>query len=310
MRLIFMGTPEFALPSLNALHQSGRTILAVVTQPDRPKGRGEHLAPPPAKVMAERFGLPVLQPAKIKDPVFLDSLRALKPEMIVVVAFGRILPHEILDLPPRGCVNLHASLLPNYRGAAPIQWAIINGESETGVTTIRMDPGMDTGDILLHERVAILPEDTAGSLSGRLAEHGADLLLRTLKGIESGDVVPTAQDHSAATMAPMLEKESGEIDWAQPAVKIVNRIRGLSPWPGAYTFYQDERWRIWKAAYEDKAADGLPGTILKTGREEISVATGWGLLEILELQPENGRRMGVRDFLAGHSVEPGVVLGQ
>lgn len=314
MRLVFMGTPEFALPSLNALHQSGHAILAVVTQPDRPKGRGGHLAPPPAKVMAERFELPVLQPTKMKDPGFLDRLRALKPEMIVVVAFGRILPPEILDLPPRGCINVHASLLPNYRGAAPIQWAIINGEQETGVTTIRLDPGMDTGDILLHERVSILPEDTAGSLSVRLAERGADLLLRTLKGIESGDVVPMAQDHSAATMAPMLMKEAGEIDWAQPAVKIVNRIRGLSPWPGAYTFYQDERWRIWKAALRDKMedkADGEPpGTILKTGREGISVATGEDLLNILELQPENGRRMGVREFLAGHSVEQGVVLGQ
>jgi methionyl-tRNA formyltransferase len=267
--------------------------------------------------MAERFDLLVLQPTKMKDPGFLDSLRALKPDIIVVVAFGRILPPEILDLPPRGCINLHASLLPNYRGAAPIQWAIINGEQETGVTTIRMDPGMDTGDILLHERVSILPEDTAGSLSVRLAERGADLMLRTLKGVESGEAVPMAQDHSAATMAPMLEKESGEIDWAQPAVKIVNRIRGLSPWPGAYTFYQDERWRIWRAAIrdqtedktEDKADGEPPGTILKAEREGISVATGQGLIEILELQPENGRRMGVRDFLAGHSVEEGVVLG-
>jgi methionyl-tRNA formyltransferase len=267
--------------------------------------------------MAERFSLPVLQPTRMKDPGFLDSLRALKPDIIVVVAFGRILPPEILDLPTHGCINLHASLLPNYRGAAPIQWAIINGEQETGVTTIRMDPGMDTGDILLHERVSILPEDTAGSLSVRLAERGADLMLRTLKAVESGEAVPMAQDHSAATMAPMLEKESGEIDWAQPAVKIVNRIRGLSPWPGAYTFYQDERWRIWRAAIrdqtedktEDKADGEPPGTILKAEREGISVATGQGLIEILELQPESGRRMGVRDFLAGHSVEEGVVLG-
>jgi methionyl-tRNA formyltransferase len=310
MRLIFMGTPEFALPSLNALHQSGHAILAVVTQPDRPKGRGGHLTPPPAKLMAERFEWPVLQPARMKDPVFLESLRALKPEMIVVVAFGRILPPEILDLPPRGCVNLHASLLPKYRGAAPIQWAIINGESETGVTTIRMDPGMDTGDLLLHERVAILPEDTAGSLSVRLADHGADLLLRTLKGIEAGTIHPVPQDSSGATMAPLIEKEAGEIDWSLPAADIVNRIRGLSPRPGAYTFYQDERWRIWKAAYEDKAADGLPGTILTAGRVGISVATGRGLLDIRELQPENGRRMSVREFLAGHSVETGVVLGQ
>ncbi len=304
-----MGTPEFALPSLSALHQSGHAVLSVVTQPDRPKGRGEHLAPPLAKLMAERFDLPVLQPTKMKDPAFIESLRALKPEMMVVVAFGRILPPEILDLPPRGCVNLHASLLPKYRGAAPIQWAIINGEQETGVTTIRMDPGMDTGDILLHERVSILPEDTAGSLSVRMAERGADLLLRTLKGIESGEIVPAPQNSSEATMAPLLEKEAGEMDWAQPAVAIVNRIRGLSPWPGAYTFYRDERWRIWKGALIDKTSEEMPGTILHGGRESLPVATGRGLLQILEIQPENGRRMGIREFLAGHSVEAGVVLG-
>jgi len=310
MRLIFMGTPEFALPSLNALHQSGHSILAIVTQPDRPKGRGGHLTPPPAKLMAERLELAVLQPTRMKDPVFLESLRALNPDLIVVVAFGRILPPEILDLPLRGCINLHASLLPKYRGAAPIQWAIINGESETGVTTIQMDPGMDTGDILLHERVAILPKDTAGSLSVRLADHGADLLVRTLKEIEAGTIIPVPQEASAATMAPLIEKEAGEIDWTRPAVEIVNRIRGLSPWPGAYTFYQDVRWRIWKAEFEDRSDDQAPGTILKSGREGISVATGRGILAIFELQPENGRRMNIREFLAGHSVETGLILGQ
>jgi methionyl-tRNA formyltransferase len=314
MRLIFMGTPEFALPTLNALLHSGHAMAAVVTQPDRPKGRGGHLAPPPAKVMAERFGLPVLQPLKIKDPAFHETLRALKPDLIVVVAFGRILPPGILDLPPRGCINLHASLLPKYRGAAPIQWAIINGEQETGVTTIRMDPGMDTGDMLLQERESILPEDTAGTLSLRLAERGADLLLRTLKGIESGEIIPVPQNHSEATLAPILEKEAGEIDWTHPAIHIVNRIRGLSPWPGAHTYYQDERWRIWKGTpiteAGDDTPDGPPGTILTAGREGLRVSTGRGVMEILELQPENGRRMTVQQFLAGHSVESGVVLGQ
>ena len=310
MQLIFMGTPEFALPSLNALHQSGHTILAVVTQPDRPKGRGERLTPPPAKVMAERFGLPVLQPTKIKDPALIESLRALKPDIITVVAFGRILPPVILDLPPRGCINLHASLLPKYRGAAPIQWAIINGEPETGVTTIRMDPGMDTGDILLQERVSILPEDTAGSLSMRLAERGADLMLRTLHRMESGGIVPIPQDHTRASLAPILEKEAGEIDWTQPAVRILNRIRGLSPWPGAYTFYEDKRWRVWRAALAGGMAKGKPGTIVQVDREGVAIATGQGLLNLLEIQPANGRRMTVREFLAGHPVEPGVVLGQ
>jgi methionyl-tRNA formyltransferase len=309
MRLVFMGTPEFALPCLNALHQSGHTVLAVVCQPDRPKGRGGRLTPPPVKGMAERFGLPILQPTKMKDPAFLDGLRALEPEVIVVVAFGRILPPAILDLPPRGCINLHASLLPKYRGAAPIQWAIINGEQETGVTTMRLDPGMDTGDLLLQERMPILPEDTAGSLSARLAERGADLMIRTLKGLESGEILPAPQDHAQATLAPILEKEAGKIDWTQSAVDILNRVRGLSPWPGAYTFYQDERWSIWKAKLGDPTAGGPPGTIQKTGREGISVATGQGLLEILELQPANRRRMTAGEFLAGHPVKPGVVLG-
>ena len=310
MRLIFMVTPEFALPSLNALHHSGHAILAVVCQPDRPKGRGGRLTPPPVKGMAERFELPILQPDKMKDLAFLEGLRALKPEVIVVVAFGRILPPAILDLPPHGCINLHASLLPKYRGAAPIQWAIINGEQETGVTTMRLDPGMDTGDILLQERMPILPEDTAGSLSVRLAERGADLMIRTLKGLESGEIIPVPQDNTQATLAPILDKEAGEIDWTRPAVHILNRIRGLSPWPGAYTFYQDERWSLWKADLGDPTAGGPPGTIQKTGREGISVATGQGLLEILELQPANRRRMSVREFLAGHTVKPGTVLGE
>jgi methionyl-tRNA formyltransferase len=305
-----MGTPEFALPSLNALHHSEHTLLAVVTQPDRPKGRGGHLAPPPAKLMAERFGLSVLQPTKMKDPAFLESLRALKPDLIVVVAFGRILPPEVLDLPVRGCVNVHASLLPRYRGAAPIQWAIINGDSESGVTTMRMDPGMDTGDILLTEKETILPEDTAGSLSARLAERGADLLLQTLKGIENGEIIPVPQDHSQATLAPLLEKEAGEIDWADPAIGIHNRIRGLSPWPGAYTYYNDERWRIWKTAVIDQSAEKPPGTIVTVDPEGLRVATGKGTLEILELQPANRRRMTAPEFLAGHSIEPGSVLGQ
>jgi len=310
MRIIFMGTPEFALPSLNALHHSEHSLVAVATQPDRPKGRGEHLAPPPAKIMAERFGLPVLQPTKMKDPVFLDRLRTWNPDLIVVVAFGRILPREILDIPGHGCINVHASLLPKYRGAAPIQWAIINGDLETGVTTMRMDPGMDTGDILLAEKEPIRPDDTSGSLSARLAERGADLLLRTLKGVETGEIIPVPQDDSKATLAPMLEKESGEIDWANTAIGIHNRIRGLSPSPGAYTYYSDDRWRIWKSAVIDGSDASSPGTILAAGREGLRVATGAGILEIRELQPANRRRMTASEFLLGHSVNIGLVLGR
>lgn len=309
MRIIFMGTPEFALPSLKALHSSGHIVAAVVCQPDRPKGRGEQLTPPPIKVTALQLGLQVLQPDRIKDPAFIETLRLLKPDVIVVVAFGRILPPSILDLPPRGCINVHASLLPKYRGAAPIQWAVINGETETGVTTMRLDPGMDTGNILLQERESILSEDTAGSLSIRLAERGANLLLRTLKEIESEGIVPIPQDHTKATLAPILEKEAGEIDWTLPAAAISNRVRGLSPWPGAYTFYEDDRWRIWKATTAEGAAGAKPGTIVKVDREAVSVATGRGVLRVLELQLANGRRMTVREFLAGHSVKEGIVLG-
>lgn len=305
-----MGTPEFALLSLKALHRAGHAISAVVSQPDRPKGRGGRLTPPPAKTLAHELGIPVLQPDKIKDPAFINSLRELQPEIITVVAFGRILPPGILDLPPRGCINLHASLLPRYRGAAPIQWSLINGEQETGVTTIRMDPGMDTGDILLQERISIRPEDTAGSLSVRLAEQGAELLVKTLRGIESGEVSPNPQDHSKATLAPLLGKEAGEIDWTQPADRILNGIRGLDPWPGAYTFSGKDRWRVWKARKEDQATDLKPGTLIKVEPDGILVSTGQHCLKILEIQPANGRRMSVGEFLAGHALEPRAVLGK
>ena len=304
-----MGTPDFALPSLRALREAGHDVAAVVCQPDRPKGRGGKPAPPPVKVLAESWGLPVIQPEKMKDPSFLDRLRAYHPDLISVVAFGRILPPSILNLPSRGCVNVHASLLPKYRGAGPIAWAIINGESETGVTTMQMDPGMDTGDMLLQERIPILPEDTAGTLAVRLSELGARLLIRTLEGLAAGTVSPTPQDHSRATPAPILEKEAGELDWSQPASALVNRVRGLDPWPGAYTFYEDERWRICRAAAVENGDSAKPGTVLKADRDAISVATGEGVFQILELQPANGRRMPVRDFLGGHSVSEGRVLG-
>src|SRR5512147_571289 len=236
MRIVFMGTPDFAVPSLEALLKSPDEVVGVVTQPDRPKGRGQVLTPSPVKQVALREHIPILQPTKMKDPDFLAALGAWKPDLIAVAAFGRILPPVILSLPPKGCINVHGSLLPKYRGAGPIQWAIINGETETGITTMLMDEGMDTGAMLLQEKIAIAPDDTAGSLSPRLAEVGGRLLVETLARLKAGTVVPQVQDHAQATMAPLLKKEDGAINWTVSATAIANRVRGLTPWPGAYTF--------------------------------------------------------------------------
>src|SRR5712692_1578746 len=251
LRIVFMGTPEFAVPSLQALLDAdpgtvGR-VVGVVTQPDRPKGRGQQLAPPPIKVLAQQAGLPILQPVKMKDPDFLDALRGWTPDVIAVTAFGRILPPVVLDLPPLGCVNVHGSLLPKYRGAAPIQWAIINGETETGITTMLMDPGLDTGPMLMRAIIPIHPTDTAGDLAARLAPVGGRLLVETLAGLKNGTLRPTPQDHAKATLAPLLKKDDGMLNWKDAATALSNRIRGLTPWPGAYTYYGEERWQIWRA---------------------------------------------------------------
>lgn len=310
MRIVFMGTPDFAVPSLEALLKSGETVVGVVTQPDRPKGRGRALTPSPVKLVCQREGLPVLQPVKMKDPAFLDALKNWQPDLIAVAAFGRILPPAILNLPSKGCVNVHASLLPKYRGAGPIQWAIINGERETGITTMLMDEGMDTGAILLQEAVPIEPDDTAGTLSAKLAQVGGRLLLETVRRLKAGTLAPRPQDHTQATLAPLLKKEDGLIDWTRPAVEIANRIRGLAPWPGAYTFAGEDRWKIWKATAKDGQTDkAFPGTIIGLAKEAILVSTGDGLLSITEIQPANSRRMTAAQFLAGHQLFPGQVLG-
>ncbi len=310
MRIVFMGTPEFAVPSLEALLRSDDQVVGIVTQPDRPKGRGQTLTPSPVKQIAQREQLPVLQPTKMKDLDFLASLTDWKPDLIVVAAFGRILPPAIRVLPPKGCIYVHGSLLPKYRGAGPIQWAIINGETETGITTMLMDEGMDTGAMLLQERIAIAPDDTAGSLSPRLAELGGRLLLETLKQLKAGSLVPRPQDHSQATMAPLLKKEDGLIDWTMPAAAIANRIRGLTPWPGAYTFLGGERWMLYRAVALHEAAAGVPGRITAAVKDAIHVATGGGVLAIKELQPANSRRMTVAQFLAGHPLQAGLQLGE
>lgn len=310
MRIVFMGTPDFAVPSLEALLKSDDRVVGIVTQPDRPKGRGQQLTSSPVKMLAEREHLPLLQPTKMKDPAFLAELSAWKPDLIAVAAFGRILPPAILSLPPRGCINVHGSLLPKYRGAGPIQWALINGETETGITTMLMDEGMDTGAMLLQARIAIAPEDTAGSLSPRLAELGGRLLVETLAQLKAGTLTPQAQDHSQATLAPLLKKEDGLVDWTSPATALANRIRGLTPWPGAQTYLKTDRWIICRASAVNERATLGPGQITALTKDAIHVATGEGVLAIHELQPANSRRMPAGQYLTGHQIHVGMQLSR
>ncbi|MDH4084859.1 MAG: methionyl-tRNA formyltransferase [Nitrospira sp.] len=309
MRIVFMGTPEFAVPSLEALLRSDNQVVGVVTQPDRPKGRGHHLVAPPVKLVADRAGIPVLQPLKIRTPEFMGALSAWRPEVIAVAAFGRILHAPILSLPSNGCINVHGSLLPKYRGAAPVQWAIINGDSETGITTMLMDEGMDTGAILLQERLEIMPGDTTGTLAPRLAEIGGRLLVETIAQLKAGSLKPQKQDDGQATMAPLLKKEDGLIDWTMRAKSLANRVRGLSPWPGAYTFRGEERWNVWKAVPSMGTVSDMPGTIVDVNKQSILVATGEGLLDLQEIQTANSKRMPVSQFLTGHTVTTGMQLG-
>jgi methionyl-tRNA formyltransferase len=290
--------------------RSDDSVVGIVTQPDRPKGRGHILTPSPVKLLAQREQIPLLQPLKMKDPEFLQALTAWKPDLITVAAFGRILPAAILSLPPRGCINVHASLLPKYRGAGPIQWAIINGETETGITTMLMDEGMDTGAILLQKAIPIMPDDTADTLSPRLAETGGKLLVETITRLKAGTLVPQPQDASQATLAPLLNKQDGAIDWTLPAAVLANRVRGLSPWPGAYTTtVGGDSWTIWRALALPGPVTTPPGMIVAVTREAIHVATGNGVLAVMELQPANSRRMAVSQYLAGHPVAVGLQLG-
>lgn len=305
MRIVFMGTPEFAVPSLEALLKSDDQVVGIVTQPDRPKGRGQVLTPPPIKLLAQREGIPFLQPVKIRVPEFLTALAAWKPDLIAVTAYGRILHSPILTLPPMGCVNVHGSLLPKYRGAAPVQWAVINGETETGITTMLMDEGMDTGAMLLQESLPILPEDTSGTLAPRLAALGGSLLVKTIARLKAGTITPQPQNPALATLAPPLKKEDGVIDWATSASNIANRVRGLSPWPGAYTYLSSERWMVWSATQSPGKPDIAPGTIIEVTKQSIQVATGDGVLALKEIQPSNSKRLTVAQYLAGHRVSAG-----
>lgn len=307
--IVFMGTPDFSVPCLESLHRSRHRVVQVVTQPDRPKGRGRRVYPPPVKAKALALGLPVIQPEKIKTAEFIATLSGLHPHLLVVVAYGRILPKAVLEIPTAGCINVHASCLPQYRGAAPIHWAIINGETETGITTILMDEGMDTGDILLSATEPITPADTAATLHDRLAALGAKVLGETLDHLADGRLTPTPQAHDRASLAPMLKKEDGRIDWCQPAKAISDRIRGMNPWPGAFTFYDQKRLKILKAvALPSGATEVAPGTIVPGFPDELRVAAGDGLLSILEVQGESGKRLTIVEFLRGHSMPAGTMF--
>ena len=306
--LVFCGTPQFAVPTLEKLAASGFRIHLVVTQPDRPKGRGLELVASPVKQSAQRLNLPITQPDKIKtNDAFRDQLTAIKPQAIIVVGYGRIIPQWMLDLPPLGNINLHASLLPKYRGAAPIQWAIAKGETVTGVTTMRIDAGLDTGDILQQRELRIAPEDTAETISPPLAAIGADLLIETLQGLQAGKIRARPQNNAEATLAPILKKEDGQIDFSRSANEIVNRIRGFQPWPGVYTKFRGKKLQIWKAV---ATTDTIPQAELRTIGNALLVGCSAGTsLKLQEIQLEGKKRSAVSDFLHGHHPEPAEKLG-
>lgn len=307
--IVFCGTPRFAVPTLDALVSAGFPVKLAVTQPDKPRGRGLELSASPVKTRALELGLPVTQPEKIKhNEEFRARLASLAPQAIVVVGYGRIIPRWMIDLPPFGNINLHASLLPKYRGAAPIQWAIASGETVTGVTTMRIDAGLDTGDILLQSRIEIASDDTAESLALKLARIGADLMVETLRGLQAGKVSPQTQDNAQATLAPILKKEDGRIDFQRTAAEIGNRARGFQPWPGAFTTFRGKNLHVWAARMATGAA---PESEIRLEDDRLLVGCGKGTkIEFLEMQPEGKKRMSARDFIHGYHPRTGEKLGQ
>ncbi len=309
MNIVFMGTPDFSVPVLESLVEAGHNIVAVVTQPDKPKGRGNVMQMPPVKERALELGIDnIYQPERVKENAeFYMAMKALNPDAAVVVAFGQILPKEILDIPRYGCINVHASILPMYRGAAPIQWVIINGETETGVTTMYMDEGLDTGDILLKETVTIAEDETGGSLFDRLSRLGGPLALKTLEGLENGTITRVKQTGDTC-YSPILKKSTGKIDWNQSAVSIERLIRGLNPWPSAYSSLNDKTLKIWQAEVIDTEFDGSIGEVVEVTNDSIVIKTGEGALAIKELQLEGKKRMETDAFLRGYHVECGMKL--
>ncbi len=307
-RIIFMGTPDFAVPPLEALIAGPDEVVAVVTQPDRPKGRGKKLTPPPVKLIAEAAGIPVLQPTAIKTAEYHDRLRSFKPDLFIVAAYGRILPGSLLNLPPLGTINVHGSLLPHYRGAAPIQWAVIKGDAETGITIMQMDEGMDTGDILLQESLPIEEDDTAGVLFQKMAELGSKTLIQALDRLRKDQLPPGKQDDSLATEAPLLKKEMGHLDWTRSARELHCLIRGLDPWPLAYAFFNGKRYRLFSPQFVNKKASEEPGTLCRVDKNGLLIATGEGYLLIREIQPDGKKRMSVQACLCGTSFSVGDTL--
>ena len=323
MRVIFMGTPDFSVGTLEALIAAGHDVCLAVTQPDKPKGRGGKMQYTPVKEKALFYDIPVYQPKRVRDPECVEELRKYKADVIVVIAFGQILPKSILELTPYGCINVHASLLPKYRGAAPIQWAVIDGESVSGVTIMQMDEGLDTGDMIMKTEVPIAADETGESLHDKLAAAGAALCVKTLKALEDGTAVHEKQGESPTAYAKMLTKELGNIDWTQPAVKIERLIRGLNSWPGTYSHWNGKVMKIWRAEahtaeegakYAQDTAGGeepaQPGTVLSVGKNDFTVQTGDGVLRILEVQMPGKKRMETGAFLRGNTMEPGDVLTQ
>lgn len=309
MRVVFMGTPDFAVPTLQKLIDCGHDVAAVVTQPDKAKGRGKAVAFPPVKEKALEYNIPVYQPHKARDPEFVELLKEIAPDVIVVVAFGQLLPKSILDIPPYGCINVHASLLPKYRGAAPIQWAIINGEAVSGITTMYMAQGLDTGDMILKKELVLDEQETGGSLHDKLSVMGADLLIQTLDALKDGTAVRTPQDDSqAGQYASMLTKTMGKMDFSKSARELERLIRGLNPWPSAYTFLHGKTLKIWRSDVIDKEYEGQFGEVVEITKDSFIIKTGNGALAVKELQLEGKKRMDAGAFLRGYSLVKGEIL--
>ncbi|SHJ58161.1 methionyl-tRNA formyltransferase [Tepidibacter formicigenes] len=310
MKAVFMGTPDFAVPSLKVLIEEGFDVVGVITQPDKPKGRGKKMAMPPVKEEALKHGIDVYQPKKVKDKEFVEFLKKLNPDIIVVVAFGQILSKEILSIPRYGCINVHASLLPKYRGAAPINWVIINGEKTTGITTMYMDEGLDTGDMILKGEIEIGDEETAGQLHDRLCVLGGEVLRDTLKLIKEDKAPRQAQDDLLSCYAPIMDKSLGSIDWNKNAKDIFNLIRGTNPWPSSFTKYKNQTMKIWKSKVLNEKSKEKPGTILKVNQDGIYVSTKDNVLLIEEIQMPGKKRMYVKEYIKGNEIEEKVVLGE
>ncbi|HWD00608.1 MAG TPA: methionyl-tRNA formyltransferase [Candidatus Sulfopaludibacter sp.] len=308
MRLVFLGTPAFAVPTLEHIVEAGHQVVAVVTQPDRPRGRGQQLAASPVKEAALRLGLPVYQPERVRRPEAQEHLRSLAAEAMVVVGYGQIIPQSVIDLPPLGIINVHASLLPKYRGAGPIQWALVNGETSTGVTTMRIDAGLDTGEMLLKSETEIAPDENAIDLGKRLSIMGASLLVTTLEELAAGRPLGEKQDNSQATYAPLLKKEDGLIQWTRSAQSIHNLVRGLQPWPGAYTLFRGQKLHIWRTRVAASSSGAAPGTV--TASKRPLVQCGDGLLELLEVQMEGRKRVPAPDFANGQRLTENELLGE